>query len=197
MEDAEKFSVGCGDQKFWDVTGPHPFPHLAQVVAWSDRRWSGSHYLAGGAGVFEVDGVEVFDTTGDDSVIVDHDAGCGFGAEPSAHSADGFIEYARCNVRVNRGHDTRLGRARTLGRPSSRDPVDLASGVLIHLVEAKFFEPPRGSGACVSEGVPAIDSNWSGAVEPSGGVGVQFLEGEVHRSRKVFLRVFFGRKNLD
>ena len=56
------------------MSGAHAFSDLAEVVAGSDGCWPGPHYLADQAGVFRVDGVEVFDAAGHDSVIVVPDA---------------------------------------------------------------------------------------------------------------------------
>jgi hypothetical protein len=196
VEYAEQFSVGCGNQKLWDVPGAHAFSDFVQVVAGSDGRWSGSHYLADQTRVFGVDGVEVFESASHDSVIVDHHTAGDFGVESSADRADRLLETAGWNVRVGGSKDPGLARAGTLSRPSSRDPIDLAGGVVIHVLETELKKPPRGSGAHVSKGVPAVDDNRPGDVELSGGVGVQLFEGDVQRSGKMLLRVLLGGEDL-
>ena len=140
--------------------------------------------------------MEVFESAGHDSVIVDHHTAGEFGVESSADCADHLFETARWNVRVGGSKDPGLARAGTLSRPSSRDPIDLAAGVVIHVLETELKKPRRGSGAHVSKCVPAVDGNRPGDVELSGGVGVQLFEGDVQRSGKMFLRVLVGGEDL-
>ena len=180
----------------WDVPGAHALSNFLQVVARSDGRWSGSHYLADQTRVFRVDGVEVFESASHDSVIVDHHTAGDFRVESSGDCADHLFETAGRHARVGGGKDPSLAWARTLSWPSGRDPIDLARGVVINPLETELKKPPRGSGAHVSEGVPAVDGNGPGGFELSGGVGVQLFEGDVHRSGKMFLRVLVGGEDL-
>ena len=64
-----------------------------------------------------------------------------------------------------------------LRRPAGGDPVDLARGVVIHRIETETFEPPRGSGAHVSETVPAIHDHRSATIEGARARSGQRLEG--------------------
>jgi hypothetical protein len=138
----------------------------------------------------------MFETAGHDTAIVDHDAPGGLRPEPTAGGANLFVERTCWDVPVDGYQDARLGGAGPLRRPSCGDPVDLASRIVVGLLEAQLFEPPRGSGAHVSKGIPAIDSYRLRRVKESDGLNAELFEGNVNGSGKMFLGVFVSREHL-
>jgi hypothetical protein len=138
----------------------------------------------------------MFETAGYDAAIVDHDTPGGFGPEATAGGAHVFVETTGWDVPVDGSQDSGLGWAGPLCRPSRGDPVDLASRVVIRLLEAQLFESPRGSGAHVSKGIPAIDRYRLRGFEECSGLGAKLFEGNVNGSGKMFLGVFVSGENL-
>jgi hypothetical protein len=68
---------------------------------------------------------------------------------------------------------------------------------VVDRVEAECFEPPRGSWAQVSESVVAVDGDGSGPVQLRDGLGIERLERDVDRARKVLVGVLVGRQDVD
>jgi hypothetical protein len=195
-DQAEQFPLGCSDQQLRDLSFAHPLSDRAEVLARSDGGGTTSHDLAGRAWVLRVDTVKMFESAGNDAAIIDHDAKRGPVAETTAHRPNLFGEVTGWDVRVHSTEDAGLGWAGPLGGPSGCDPVDLAGGVVVDATEAELFEPPRGPGAHVSKGIPAVDDDWSGWVEDSDGAAIELFEGHVDRSRKMFLGVLFRGEDL-
>jgi DnaK suppressor protein len=86
---------------------------------------------------------------------------------------------------------------RALTGQSVREPVDLAGGVVVDVLEPERFEPPRGSRAKVSEAVPAVDDHRARPIERVGAGAVELLEREVDRAGQMLLDVLVLREDLD
>jgi hypothetical protein len=70
------------------------------------------------------------------------------------------------------------------------EPVGLAGGVVVDVLEAERFEPTRGSWAQVSDIVVAVDDDRTPSVERARAVSVELFEGDVDRTRKMDIGIF-------
>ncbi len=77
---------------------------------------------------------------------------------------------------------------RSFGREARGDPIGLAGGVVEDRV-SESFEPPRGSGALVSETVPAVDNDRATTIEYLRRFEREGLEGKMGRAGQMFLFV--------
>jgi hypothetical protein len=75
---------------------------------------------------------------------------------------------------------------------SGRQPVELAGFVVVYSGEPEVLEPPRGSGAQVSGGVPAVHDDRAVGIEEAASFTLQHAKGQADRSREVILLVFRG-----
>jgi hypothetical protein len=179
-----------------DVSFAHAVSDRAEVLARSDGGGASSHDLAGRAPVLQINTVKVFQAAGNDATIIDHDTKGRPVADAPSDRANLFGEMTGRDVPVYGTEYTGLAWAGPLGRPSGCDPIDLAGGVVVDLIEAELFEPPRGPGAHVSKAIPAVDHDWSGWVKRSYGAAIELLEGHVHSPGKMFLGILFRGEDL-
>ena len=138
----------------------------------------------------------MFETAGDDPVLVDDHTTRDGSAQPLRDSTDGFIEPAGRDISIGRRQDAGFARARPFCWPSGRDPVDLADRVVINGLKTELLEPPRGPGTRVSQRIPAVDDDRSGPVEDPGGLGVELLERQVHGPGEMLFRVLGRGQHL-
>src|SRR5450759_2527923 len=77
------------------------------------------------------------------------------------------------------------------------EPICFASDVVIDRIEAERFEPPRGSGAHISECVLAVDDDRFGACKLLGGSVCELSQRDVDCTGKMFGTVFVFGEDLD
>src|SRR5918992_5267185 len=107
----------------------------------------------------------------DDPFLVHDNAGIPSGRpDPLADLSDRLVEPARRRVLARHLSGPRALGVRALDRKSGREPVELPVDVVVDVGEPQALEPPRGSWADVSGGVPAVHDDRPAGVELANGI---------------------------
>ena len=112
--------------------------------------------ITGGAGFIGSRLTKAYLDDGHDVLVIDNDVHL-----PSAlrHVTEACCQMAGGHVLPYDVTSTEDMLQLAFPRQTAGKPINLAGDIVEHLGEAEALEPPRGSGAQVSDGVVAIDDN--------------------------------------
>jgi hypothetical protein len=126
--------------------------------------------------------------THDDARLVHHDTRIPSGrCHPLTNRVDRLLQPAGRHIPTSHGSSSGTRGVRPLGRKPCRQPVELAAHVVVHLMEPKALEPPRGSWAQVSGRVPAVDEYRPNRIERPPGLRLEASKWQTDGSRKMVL----------
>jgi len=196
-EQSHEHTVGAGDRQARQVLGPHPLHSFVQPEAGAYRARPGRHRLFHGPVVVACESGAA-EAAEDDSPRVDDEAGIPAGvADARADFTEPVAEVGEGNVGARMCADAGGAIAETSDRESERAPVGLAGDIVVDVSETETFEPRRGSWRQVSLVVVAVDDHRPIALQPPGTLGVEALERDVDRARKVLVFVLVLRQHFD
>jgi hypothetical protein len=195
-QEADEPSVRGRDRGALEAVSLHEQGHLLDRNVRAERARARPHHVLDRPIAFSLE-LGPAEQAEHDALLVHDDTGVpSGGANALSNLVDRLVYPTRRHVASSDVGRARVLGVRPLGRQAGRQPVELAADAVVDLGEPESFEPPRGSWAQVSGGVPAVDDYGSTSIQALLRLRFDPSKRDVIGTREVVLLVLRSRQHL-